>query len=364
MLAGPALSAPRKPTFPWLTALRGALAIWIILNHIGSPAFGPAPWIEEWLHLVKLRPFDIPTTAFFILSGIIFGSGRQPTPDWGGAVGFWRARFARIYPIYILALLACSPRGWIKSDGDITMFALSGITEALFLQGYGLEGSWYVKWNPISWFMSCIALCYLVFPWISRWLLSAKSPVTLVIFGLGAALVTDFLGIMTSLGALPGSHDDIRYFPPYSLPAFILGSCAGALLARGEKPAVLWLVAMASAFSLLSLAFLFKSYAFCFMVVAGPIALFITGVCFVPSMPPAFLMRLGDVAFTLYMSHWTLHLWMKHGLLAIGLVGFYESLPGLLAFFAILTWLALWLNKNFERPMQRYLSPKRVPGTA
>lgn len=288
---------------PWLTALRGFFAAWIILNHIGSPFFGPAAWIEDHLHLVSLRKFDIPTTGFFILSGIIFGLGRQPAPGWGGAMAFWRARLARIYPIYILTLLACLPRGWFKSGGDVTGFLLSGLTEALFLQGWGLTGDWYARWNPIGWFMSCIAFCYLLFPWISRWVLSAKSVLALCGFGALAALATQALGVMTSHGTLPGSHDAIRYFPAYCVPAFVLGGVTGALLRQRELGATLGLLALGSALAVLSLGLLFKSYEFCFMVLAAPIALAIVGICHLPLAPPGFMMWQGEIAFTLYMTH-------------------------------------------------------------
>lgn len=352
------MSVISKPSFPWLTALRGFFAAWIILNHVGSPFYGPAPWIEDYLHLVSLRKFDIPTTGFFILSGIIFGYGRLLAPDWAGAKGFWRARLARIYPVYILTLLACLPRGWLKSEGDVVGFLMSGLTEALFLQGWGLAGDWYVRWNPIGWFMSCIAICYLVFPWISRWVLSAKSTWSLFGFGAAAALVTNLLGIMTSNGALPGSHDDIRYFPAYCIPAFILGSVTGALLRRGEPKAVLGLLGLGTLFSIISLVFLFESHAFCFMVYASPIALAIVGICHIPLAPPQFMMRQGEIAFTLYMTHWTLHLWMKHTSLKLGAGDFYQSLPGLVIYFLLLYVVAFWINQKFERPLQRWIDPR------
>lgn len=359
MSAAPPIAPLSRPSFPWLTALRGLFAVWIILNHLGSPAFGPAPWIDEWLHVVRLRAFDLPTTGFFILSGIIFGSGRQPTPDFRGALAFWRARLARIYPIYLLALAACAPRGWAKAGGDIPTFLLSGLAEALFLQGWVTDTSWYVLWNPVGWFMSCIALCYLVFPWVSRWALAARGAWALAAVGLAAALVTDALGILTSHGALPGSHRDIRYFPPYCIPAFVLGCVTGALLARGTRAAAVSLAGGAAALAFLSLAIGFDSFAFCFMVLAGPLALVAVGLALAPGAPPKPLLRLGDIAFTLYMTHWALHLWMKHGALWLGIGGFYESAAGLALYLLVLLGLADWINLNFERPMQRLLDPRR-----
>ena len=95
------------------------------------------------------------------------------------------------------------------------------------------------------------------------------------------------------------------------------------------------------------------------MVLAGPLALLAVGLALVPGRPPAPMLRLGEIAFTLYMTHWVLHLWMKHAALRLGIGRFYESPAGLALYLLVLLWLANWLNRNFERPVQRLLDPRR-----
>jgi len=358
------LPPPVRPRFPWLTALRGFFAVWIVLNHLGNPSFGPAPWIDDVLHIVDLRTFDLPTTGFFVLSGIIFGSGRQPAPGLVGARGFWRARLARIYPIYLLALLACAPRGWVKSGGDLPTFLLSGLCEALFLQGWveGMPG--YVLWNPVGWFMSCIALCYLAFPLVSRWILRPSGTTRLLVAGLLAALATDALGVLTSSGTLPGTLREIRYFPPYSLPAFVLGCVLGALLGRGAKVAALGLTVAASFLAATTIALLFESQRFFFMVLAGPLSLGVVALSLVPRRPPAPFIGLGEVAFTVYMMHWTLHLWFDSATRWIGIQSAYRSPLGLVVYLVALVTLSRILYSRFERPLQRILDPRRATSPA
>lgn len=359
-LPQPPFQPSTRTVYPWLTALRGFFAVWITLNHIGSPYYGPAPWIEDVLHLVELRPFDIPTMGFFILSGIIFGSSRQPSPDMAGVAAFWRARLARIYPIYLLALLTCAPRGWIKSGGDIGTFVFSGVSEALFLQGYTFGMTEHIRWNPISWFMSCIAFCYLLYPFISRWIIGSGNPRRLFTVGLLAAFATCVLGVLTSAGVLPGNHEQIRYTPHYCVPAFILGASIGGLLRQRERMTVLGLVLSASVLSVLSVTQFFQSHEFYFMVFAGPLALIIVLIALAPGAPPKFMTALGEVAFTLYMTHWTLHLWFKGVSRHFGVEEAYRSPLGLILYFAALALLVRLINRKFERPLQRLLDPPRA----
>jgi peptidoglycan/LPS O-acetylase OafA/YrhL len=88
---------------PGLKGLRFLLAALVVLFHYtkGRPMAGPEPW----LRLVELG--DAAVTGFFVLSGFVLAK-TYLLPDGsmkGTWRGFWSARFARIYPIYVLSLI-------------------------------------------------------------------------------------------------------------------------------------------------------------------------------------------------------------------------------------------------------------------
>ncbi|MCX6586438.1 MAG: acyltransferase family protein [Acidobacteria bacterium] len=86
-----------------MKGLRFLLAALVVLFHYtkGRPMAGPGPW----LRLVELG--DAAVTGFFVLSGFVLAK-TYLLPDGsmkGTWRGFWSARFARIYPIYVLSLI-------------------------------------------------------------------------------------------------------------------------------------------------------------------------------------------------------------------------------------------------------------------
>lgn len=100
-----------------------------------------------------------PTNAFFIVSGLIFALGRPVALDWPSAKKLWIARMGRLYPLYALVVLACAPIGWVAAKGDLGVFAVSGLADLTFMQGW-LEAPHYASWLLVGWFVSSLAFCY------------------------------------------------------------------------------------------------------------------------------------------------------------------------------------------------------------
>jgi peptidoglycan/LPS O-acetylase OafA/YrhL len=158
---GPTAPAPpaRKPQLPALTGVRTLLAINIMLFHFEPPHM-------QWLYPVIDNSFVF-VGFFFLLSGYVlaYNYADRPAPLDKGQ--FWKARFARLYPIYLLSLVLFAGMlgaEWqARSHGE---FVAGVILTPLLLQGWSPMLATF--WNTVAWTLSCEAAFYFFFPWLIR----------------------------------------------------------------------------------------------------------------------------------------------------------------------------------------------------
>ena len=154
----------RKPArLNALTGLRCFAAINIVLFHFSNPQwFGPlAPVVNAGY---------VSVSFFILLSGFVLAynyAGRARTGELG-KVGFWTARFTRLYPIYLLSLLI----GLQTLPGEFgvhthLLFWAGIVLTPLLLQGWVPEVATF--WNTPAWTMSAESFFYLLFPWLAKW---------------------------------------------------------------------------------------------------------------------------------------------------------------------------------------------------
>jgi len=344
-----------RPRLEWLTAVRPLLAFWIVLRHLANSEDNPAAWVLDFLPLDELRRFDIPITAFLVLSGIMFGSGRPMSPEPGKWTEFWIARLARLYPLYLLALLLCSPRAWIKSAGDFGLFVTSFISEAFFAQGWFPYGS-HVHANPVGWFMSVIFLCFLVYPPIRGWL-DGLSPRSLGVVAVAISGLLALIGLLGAHGGMFFAGWNLRQLPVISLPAFGLGVVLGMLI-RSNRTKELWVVLLIGAALTGAAIGSFSDKSPFLMVTASLIACPIVLLSRLRTLPPRWLLTLGDMAFGIYLLHWTLHLYLKPAMSHVGFGALYASPTGLALYLVMLLFLAALSRRCFELPLQNFIQRK------
>lgn len=234
---------------PPLTTLRFFAAALVVIFHQSlhwlKPLAGELPRFE----FNFIRTGYVSVGFFFVLSGFIL-THVHLEPERGLNVSrrkFWVARFARIYPVYLLGFLLTAPVVIpliLSANSFMQGLARVGLSAVLALAGLQ---SWLPKfalrWNPPAWSLSVEAFFYLIFPLLAvqaariqsrctllggltvAWLLGLAVPVLfyfhpLGVFGRGAATVEPPDVMWVNL---------VKFNPLLRLPDFIFGILLGRL---------------------------------------------------------------------------------------------------------------------------------------
>lgn len=149
----------RKPPLPALTGIRTILALNIVFFHFTPP------------HLQLFYPFInngfVFVGFFFLLSGFVLAYNYDDRALTLNPRAFWLARFARLYPIYLLALVGSfqmlQAEWHVRSTGQ---FWAGLFLTPILLQGW--DPLLATFWNTVGWTLSCELLLYWLFPKIIR----------------------------------------------------------------------------------------------------------------------------------------------------------------------------------------------------
>jgi peptidoglycan/LPS O-acetylase OafA/YrhL len=220
----------RKPPLPALTGVRTLLALNIVFFHFTPPHM-------RYLYPVIDRGYVF-VGFFFLLSGYILAYNYADRPRPLVKRDFWLARFARLYPIYLLSLAFsimmllsewhARPRWEFWSGIVLTPLLLQGWSPALA-----------TFWNTVGWTLSAEVVLYVAFPWLVR-LPWPRTPGRLVALLLGIwalGLVPHALYLALNPDHLAGPAD--RYSSgiwlralKYTPLAYVCTFLAGMALAR------------------------------------------------------------------------------------------------------------------------------------
>jgi peptidoglycan/LPS O-acetylase OafA/YrhL len=225
--------APRKPPLPALTGVRTLLAINLVFFHFTPP------------HLTYLYPMInnafVFVGFFFLLSGYILAYNYADRAKVLVKRDFWRARFARLYPVYLLSLVLSfqmlASEWGARSHQE---FWTGVVLTPLVLQGWNPMLATF--WNTVAWTLSSELLLYLAFPWLIR-LPWPKSPLRLIGLLLGiwaVGLIPHTLYLWLNPDHLPGPADRysfgfwlrlLKYTPLSYVCTFLAGLTLGNLQA-------------------------------------------------------------------------------------------------------------------------------------
>jgi peptidoglycan/LPS O-acetylase OafA/YrhL len=221
----------RKPeTFPALNGLRFFAALAVVIFHYAPRADGYARVPEIIKNLIGEGPSAV--GFFFILSGFVLAHRhlRGTAPAQNAKDSYW-ARFARLYPAYLLAFLLFLPVALQRfvlnpsagSTGHHT-FVASGILSLLMLQSWTPFAQ---AWNGPGWSLSVEAFMYLMFPLIGFRLAKLTRSRAMLVLTV-AWLISSGLAIAYVARWIPEGvwRAYITNNPLLWLPLFIMGVCA------------------------------------------------------------------------------------------------------------------------------------------
>lgn len=235
-----------RPRLEGLTTLRFLAAFHVILFHLkvqGILTGGPW-WFQNFAGIGYIG-----VNFFFVLSGFILVytyASKDLNPR-----RFWRARFARIYPAYVLSLAVTAP-GFLFALQHLNLpfyvwsqrhFTLAALSTLLLLQAWIPQGA--LTWNPVCWSLSVEGFFYCLFPFLlprtkassERKLLFGIAFFSLTSLAMSVAYIVfhpDGANLVSSSEVTLFWKNLLSFNPLVRLPEFMVGVLAGQLFLTGR----------------------------------------------------------------------------------------------------------------------------------
>jgi peptidoglycan/LPS O-acetylase OafA/YrhL len=363
-----------RPRLPELTSLRFFAALHVVFFH----AFAMKIFTSDGLLRKASSIGYVGVSLFFVLSGFILVYTYAGAPLVAG--GFWRARFARVYPAYLFSLLVAAPfffYGATHLPIPFFQWAARHMTAAtvlppVLLQAWVPQGA--MSWNPVAWSLSVEALFYFLFPFLlpalaglSRRGLFAVAgmcwAVSLAITGWYSWSNPEHLKVMGPDELTAFWLNVMKFFPLMRLPEFILGMATGLIFLKGKSAARMATPLILGGLIAGALAAVFSSqipFAVLHTALLAPaFAALVYGLALQPAWSKflrwAPLVLLGNASYSLYLLHSNIM-----GMYFFGNAGLLQhtSPAGIAVGFAIILAAAILVFKFIEEPARKKLRGK------
>jgi peptidoglycan/LPS O-acetylase OafA/YrhL len=375
-----------------LTGIRFVAALFVFFYHWGSVFSSFLPGFAEGLRCNGY----VGVSFFFALSGFIlaYNYARPGSPTMR-RIPFWMARFARIYPTYLLAFLVYGVfvvhHRFARDEVGLAVLktVVSGSVSLSLLQGWAVH-SW-ASWNTPSWSISVEAFFYAVFPFVAPRLLAGSqrrvlasiallwvsslvvpglfvtlAPKELVAWSAGPGRLVETLGNTTAYKLLPY----LDYNPLLHLPTFLMGAIVGANWTRGN---IRVYRVGATVGSIISLFVLCRHPGSLYLFIhSGLLApCFLSVICYIACgqgaasrlLSTRLMSVLGDASYGMYILQSPL--WIMYCLAVFGTWEGRQSIPIVLSFLVVWIAMSVLICVYFERPARRFIrnfSKKKVTG--
>ncbi len=215
-----------------LTFTRYIAALTVVFFHFGQEAF---PATHAWLKPV-MTAGPIAVSYFFVLSGFIMAVAyyaplskypERAFNQWK----YWLARIARIYPVYLIALLLMIAAN-LKTDGSDPVAILLSLTMLqAWLPGYAMT------LNSPGWSISVEIFFYLSFPLLMLRVQKQQLKYLLIagiLLWFGTQILQTLLHNSDVYAPHTPLHEFIFYHPLMHISTFIIGFVIGVYFCNGQ----------------------------------------------------------------------------------------------------------------------------------
>lgn len=203
-----------------LTFTRFLAAISIVAFHYGGKSF---VFNNDYVSFM-VNNADLCVSYFFILSGFVMmiAYGNKSAIS---AKDYFRNRFARIYPLYFLALLMMLFLQIRINNLDVPAFFLNLFMIQSWVPDKVLTG------NPPGWSLSVELIFYLIFPFVLNWLFTKFSfkriSVYIISFWILSQVVFNVFFSLYGHGESESISRFLKFNPVMHLNEFLIGNLAG-----------------------------------------------------------------------------------------------------------------------------------------
>jgi peptidoglycan/LPS O-acetylase OafA/YrhL len=303
-----------------LTFTRFVAAIFIVIFHFGEELF---PFNKAPLSVLVTQA-DLYVSYFFVLSGfvmIVAYSNKEHI----NTLEYYKKRFARIYPVYLLAIITLVGFMLVTKE-----YNFDGILLNLFLIQAWVPGKT-TSFNGPGWSLSVEMLFYFIFPFLFNYIYKKKNKKILTAMIIAIWLVTQIFFTL-HFGDRPDNF--LSFFPLMHINEFLMGNLAGLLFIwklHRRKANYDWLILILMAFLVLILKFhpeLVNYHDGILVLLYVPLIIAIalnTGILTsIFKMKP--LVYLGEISYSIYILQIPVFYWclatLHHFHLSLNLVGF------------------------------------------
>jgi peptidoglycan/LPS O-acetylase OafA/YrhL len=176
-----------------------------------------------------LRTVSVAVGYLYVLSGFVMALVYFRPEEKFNITGYWRARFTRIYPLYIIAfLLTC----YYYLDSILRIKPQKILANIFVVQSW--IPAYSQSFNYVAWSMTVEFFFYAVFPFFTLWAYH-RSTKYLIRFSLIFWAMSQLIYHILWIAYFPERKDFIAYFPAFHLNSFILGAVGGIWYLREGK---------------------------------------------------------------------------------------------------------------------------------
>lgn len=211
-----------------LTFIRFIMVILVLFYHgyggVYIDLLKGLPFLPE---LLRTAPTAV--SYLYVLSGFVMVLVYYRPQEKFDFFGYWKARFVRIYPLYLIAFLLTS---YFYIDSILRIKPPKIIANLFVVQAW--VPAYSQSFNYASWSMTVEFFFYAIFPFFVLW--AYRQPLKKLIWlAIGLWIVTQAVYQVLWIGYLDTHRNFIIYFPVFHLNSFIMGVVGGIWYLRIGK---------------------------------------------------------------------------------------------------------------------------------